>query len=127
MAIAAEAYNAANEVVEATNQIFTVPLAVFIATTLTMAAHDLYSSSPFFDIAILDTALTVLFLLVPAGSLATAASVGDQFIRAKAVILNPVTSQQLVLALGPSLAQGYTDGLKGTTLGIQLFNILVRT
>ena len=41
-------------------------------------------------------------------------SVGDDFLRNKAIILNPVTTTHLVRLLGSVLAQGHTGGLKTT-------------
>ena len=107
----AEDYDKCKEVLEAMNHAFPQALTVCVAAMLTVSGFWGSGLASLGD-DFMDTFIPVSYILAPAGILFTAAGVGDEWIRAKAIILNPVTSTNLALLLGPSLAQSYADGLK---------------
>ena len=119
-----QSFESAWRMVQATNHIFAMPLSYIFVMTLGAAAYFWYG-------ALVENELTrwifwcVLMTLIPIALLLWVGSLGDAYLNARATLLRPDTSMNLLKVLGRDQAAVFAVSLQRTQLGFDLVNITV--
>ena len=118
-----QSFESAWRMVQATNHIFAMPLSYIFVMTLGAAAYFWYG-------ALVENELKLIFwcvlmTLIPIALLLWVGSLGDAYLNARATLLRPDTSMNLLKVLGRDQAAVFAVSLQRTQLGFDLVNITV--